>query len=292
MDHLDLALPDGRSLEVIASGPEDGTVLLFHVGTPMAAGRWELLTSTAAAHGFRTVTYSRPAYGRSTRRPGHLLVEAVDDVRAILAHFRAERFATIGWSGGGSRALACAAVLGARCAAATSVAALAPYSAGEFDWFAGMSTGNVKEFSAALEGEAALRTYLDSNFVRVSTLQGNAIRGMFGPALAGPQMIAADAFADFVATSFRASVAHGIDGWLDDDLALLHDWGFDLASIDRPVAIWHGGADTLVPVSHGRWLASRIPRARSHFPAQHDHMTLPVVMLDAIIEELVEMARS
>jgi pimeloyl-ACP methyl ester carboxylesterase len=93
-----------------------------------------------------------------------------------------------------------------------------------------------------------------------------------------------------VATSFRESVSQGIGGWLDDDLALTRDWRFDLTAIERPVAIWHGGKDTLVPFSHCEWLAQNIPHARAHFHEQHDHMTLPVAMLDRIVADLIEMA--
>src|SRR2546429_8030019 len=92
--------------------------LLFHVGTPMAATHFEPLSLAAASSGLRTVTYSRPGYGRSTRRPGHALADAAGDVRAILDRLGADRFVTLGWSGGGPRALACAAMLSDRCAAA------------------------------------------------------------------------------------------------------------------------------------------------------------------------------
>jgi pimeloyl-ACP methyl ester carboxylesterase len=292
MDRFDLVLPDGRSLEVLTGGPRDGMPLLFHVGTPMAATPFEPLAIAAARAGLRTISYSRPGYGRSTRRAGHTIADAAADVRAILDRSGADRFVSLGWSGGGSRALACAALLGDRCAAAASVSAVAPYSAATFDWFAGMSPGNVKEFSAAVQGADALRAYLEPAVERARTLQGQTVRGWFGPAASGPETAAlADAFAEFVAASFREAVSQGTVGWLDDDLALTRNWGFDLASIDRPVAIWHGGADTLVPVSHGEWMATRIPRARSHFYGEHDHMTLPVAMLDAIVEDLVAMAR-
>ena len=291
VNRFDLALPDGRSIEVMTSGPPNGMLLLFHVGTPMAAAHFEPLTRAAASSGLRTVTYSRPGYGRSTRQPGHALADAVADVRAILDRLGADRFVTLGWSGGGSRALACAAMLGDRCAAAVSVSAVAPYSAVGLDWFAGMSDGNVAEFSAAIQGEAALALYLEKAAGRVGNLQKDAVMGWIGPVAFAPDTASRAAyFAEFVATSFRESVSQGIGGWLDDDLALTRDWRFDLTAIDRPVAIWHGGKDTLVPFSHGEWLAQNIPHARAHFHEQHDHMTLPVALLDQIVADLIEMS--
>ena len=36
----------------------------------------------------------------------------------------------------------------------------------------------------------------------------------------------------------------------------------EVASIDRPAAVIHGGRDVLAPVGAGRWLAGRLPFAR------------------------------
>ena len=62
-----------------------------------------------------------------------------------------------GWSGGGPHALACAALLPGRCAAALLVAGVAPYLPGEFDWTEGMATENVDEFALAARGGARVR---------------------------------------------------------------------------------------------------------------------------------------
>jgi pimeloyl-ACP methyl ester carboxylesterase len=41
-----------------------------------------------------------------------------------------------------------------------------------------------------------------------------------------------------------------------------------------PVQIWHGEQDRFVPVSHGRWLAERIPGVDAHISASHGHVSL------------------
>jgi pimeloyl-ACP methyl ester carboxylesterase len=102
---------DGRSLEVVALGPGDGDVLLFHHGTPGAALAFRPLADAAAEHGLRTVLYSRPGYGRSTPSPGRRVADVAADVRTVLDAVGAERFVTLGWSGGGPHALACGALL-------------------------------------------------------------------------------------------------------------------------------------------------------------------------------------
>ena len=48
----------------------------------------------------------------------------------------------------------------------------------------------------------------------------------------GPHALTSD-FAEHLASTFRASVASGIAGWRDDDLAFVRPWGFGL-EIARP----------------------------------------------------------
>ena len=97
--------------------------------------------------------------------------------------------------------------------------------------------------------------------------------------------------AEFLAAVSRRAVSSCTAGWRDDDLAFARDWGFDLAEIERPVAVWPGGQDRMVPFAHGQWLAEHIPGARVHlYPGEGD-LCLGVKALDRIIDDLVAMTR-
>ncbi|MEO3794030.1 alpha/beta hydrolase [Nonomuraea sp. B10E15] len=65
------------------------------------------------------------------------------------------RFAVMGHSGGGSHALACAALLPDRVRAVVDVSGPAPYGAQGLDWFAGMSVSGRASLRAAVMGRAA-----------------------------------------------------------------------------------------------------------------------------------------
>ena len=54
------------------------------------------------------------------------------------------------------------------------------------------------------------------------------------------------------------------EGWFDDSIAFHRPWGFDVAGIDVPVAIWHGREDTAAPIAHARWLAGHIEGCTLH----------------------------
>jgi pimeloyl-ACP methyl ester carboxylesterase len=53
----------------------------------------------------------------------------------------------------------------------------------------------------------------------------------------------------------------GLGGWIDDEVANASLWGFDVASIDRPTAVWYDPNDTTLPHQHGEWLAAQVPGA-------------------------------
>jgi pimeloyl-ACP methyl ester carboxylesterase len=98
---LDQRLPDGRSLDVYLAGPESGTPLVYHMGTPAAGLPFAPTVKALAERGLRYVSFSRPGYGSSPRREGRSVVDVVEDTAAVLDAIGAERCHVIGWSGGG-----------------------------------------------------------------------------------------------------------------------------------------------------------------------------------------------
>jgi pimeloyl-ACP methyl ester carboxylesterase len=279
----------GRDLEVLVDGPQGGTVLLFHSGTPSAAVRNPLITNPAAKRGLRVVCYSRPGYASSTPSPGRSVADAAEDVEAILDALAAERFLTLGWSGGGPHALACAALLSERCLAAAIIAGVAPYGAAGLDWLAGMGQDNIDEFGAALEGEVAVSEFLEKAAADLAQVTGPVLADALGGLASGVDKAALTGeLADVLAESFRRSVSTGIAGWRDDDLAFTRPWGFELKSMRVPVAIWQGARDLMVPFDHGRWLAANVAGAQSRLLDDEGHISL-LNHIDRILEDLVEL---
>src|SRR5919204_169295 len=154
--------PDGRTLDVYLDGPERAVPLLFHNGTPSSGQLYAPFVEAASQRGLTMVSFSRAGYGSSTRNPGRSVADVIPDVAAVLDQLGAQRFYTLGWSGGGPHTLACAALLPGRLIGAATVGGLAPYNAKGLDWLAGMGDENVAAFSAALAGEEALRSFASS----------------------------------------------------------------------------------------------------------------------------------
>jgi pimeloyl-ACP methyl ester carboxylesterase len=66
--------------------------------------------------------------------------------------------------------------------------------------------------------------------------------------------------------------AHGVYGWVDDTLAHIHPWGFDVGEITVPVLLTYGLADAFVPPQHGRWLAAHLPTAQVEVNPEGGHL--------------------
>lgn len=287
-----LSLPDGRTLEILTGGDPAGFPWLYHPGSPSAAVPYAPFDEAARAAGLRLVTYSRPGYGGSTPRPlpasgRPAFADDVADVEAILDALGAEEFVTLGWSGGGPRALACAALLAPRCRAATSLAGPAPYDA--IDWTAGMAPENVAEYAAAAQGPEAYEAFLEQEFLQMLNVTGEQIAAALGELLSDVDLAAlTPELSEWLAATFRHAGAQGVVGVRDDGLAATGPWGFSVSDITAPVAIWQGREDRMVPFAHGEWLAENAPGAAAHLLDGEGHLSL-LARIDELLAELKQL---
>jgi len=257
-ESVNISTGDGRLLEALVSGPADGTVLLFHTGTPVG-----LVPLPAgldpAPMGIRTVLYARPGYGRSTPQAGRTVADAAGDIAAILDGLGAGTFLNLGWSGGGPYALACDALLADRCLATGVIAGPAPYTEAEASspvraWYEADEdnqlalAGDIDGFRQAVGAFVAQLAGAKAENVAAEAT-GDADRRFFS-----------QGYAEWVASFVRAGGVSGSDGAADDCLATLRDWGFPLASIGQ-VTIWQGTEDQFVPPYHAEWLRDHLPQA-------------------------------
>jgi len=288
-----ITTPDGRDLEVVSAGPADGRCLVWHSGTPSSAGIFAPALAETAKRGLRFVTFSRPGYATSTARPGRSVGDVAADVTVILDALGFDSFFCAGQSGGGPHALACAALLPDRVLATATLAGAAPYPAEGLDWMTGMGPENVEEFEASMKGPEALTTILERDAAQLVDVQPAEVAAALGGLVGDVDKQALTGeYAEFVANSFRRSVSSGIAGWRDDDIAFVTPWGFDLSAITTPVAVWQGGEDRMVPMTHGAWLANHIAGAEQHLLAEEGHLSLAIHKFGDVLDGLLSMAET
>ncbi|MEY9872285.1 pimeloyl-ACP methyl ester carboxylesterase [Streptacidiphilus sp. MAP12-33] len=262
MTSIEVKARDGRTLMAATWGdPRGAPVFLLH-GMPGSRLGQLPLERMLIRLGVRVVTYDRPGYGQSERRPGRLVRDAVEDVAAIADRLEVERFGVVGRSGGAPHALACAALLSARVVRTAALVGLAPRDAEGLDWYQGMTPSNIAAFRAGEQGLHRVGPLLAARLVDMRDQPQRMLEALRHELPPADLSVIADAgLRSTLSRNYAEALRAGVGGWVDDLLAFLQPWGFDVADIRGPVDIWHGEDDVFSPVDHSIWLARHIPHA-------------------------------
>jgi pimeloyl-ACP methyl ester carboxylesterase len=273
-----LETPDGRTLAFATWGDPDGFPVLSLHGTPGSRlNRWPNEDVYRRA-GIWYVTHDRAGYGQSDRRRGRSVADEVEDVAALADALGLDRFGVTGGSGGGPHSLACAALLPARVVRAVCVVGVAPFGAPgleEDDWLAGMDDSNVREVRKALAGEDELTPSLEQlqkemeervSVDPATVLDDFELSDSDRAELGRPEV------QELIRETIVEQNVNGVGGWVDDDLAFVKPWGFDVTSISVPVLVRYGLTDVLVPPAHGEWLAAHVPGCLVEIESSAGHL--------------------
>jgi pimeloyl-ACP methyl ester carboxylesterase len=259
MNQGEIQTADGRTVRYYDTGVTDtGLTLFWYHGTPQTGRLLDPVVGPAAIRGIRVVSCARPGYEGSTRLIGRSVADAASDVVAVADSLGVDRFVSVGASGGGPHALACAALAPDKVAGVVTFAGIAPY-VDDDDWFAGM-IGPEALRSAVAGLDARTRFAETDEFNEESFIDTDwaALSGAWG-------VLGAD-----------SQLASGIgdDGAIDDDLAYVTPWGVDLSTITAPVLAVQGELDRVVPAAHARWLVDHLASAELWLRPRDGHVAV------------------
>ncbi len=243
-----ITLSDGRRLAYVDTGARDGLpVFSCHGGL---SSRLDIAPAgkTATELGVRIISADRPGVGGSDPQPGRTVLDWPTDVAALADHLGVGRFAVLGWSAGGTYAMACAAALPGRVTRLGLVASVVPP-----DW-----PGMKREINR-----------MDRSFMALSHAGAPIERGVFAMMRAyAHRSPAAFARRSGAPADVAAQVGAALTQGLVDTSGVVHEyrlldrpWGFDPSSITVATHVWQGTADALVPERWGSRLAAAIPGA-------------------------------
>ena len=257
-----------RLLSYSDVGDPDGACVFFFHGAPASRLALVDLAETFAARGLRVVSPDRPGYGMSSPQPGRSLADWPSDVAALADALAIEHFAVAGHSSGGPYAVACAALLPERVSAALVIAGVT-----DMGW-----PGAWEGF---FESEATLMRVRDARqglawCVERFGADGSRFGDAAGLALPAPdeEYLADPANAAAMAATLAEAFRQGVGGYAQDILVQGAPWAFDAHAIRAAVDVVHGDSDTLVPVTHSRHTAERIPGAQFRPVPGHGHLSI------------------
>ena len=267
-----LTRPDGRVVAWTEWGPADGIPLLRVPGTP--GSRWSIRADRTpwAERGLRVLTTERPGYGASTRLPGRRFAEHADDLAAVLDASEIDHAHVIGGSGSTPHLLAFCARHPDRVRAASNLVGTAPMEADEIDRMIGL---NATAHPLAAAGDrAGLEALLGPVREQMLADPLGAFREVMDTAPESDKEVMTDPLwqAGF-SRALLESLGQGLDGWVDECLAISQPWDdVDLAAVRTSVTWYHAAGDRNCPISAARRLVDHLPDARFvEWPADAGH---------------------
>jgi pimeloyl-ACP methyl ester carboxylesterase len=207
---------------------------VYHHGIPKPRALTPEELAVFAEFGYSVAAPVRAGYLQSTPQPPAPMLADAATTAELVNQLGFDTFISIGFSGGGPRALGDALANPGASAAATFGTVAAPHL--DFDYL-GEIPEDERASMIALK-EAGLSVLPEFEKWSASTPEFNV----------------------------------GAAGWLNDELSMLNDWGFDPADIKKPVILVASEADKNVPLSHSRWLHRRIGAFGKAGPGSRQHL--------------------
>ena len=274
---LDVPVPGGRTLHVRDDGePGDPRVpLVLHHGTPQCGLVLSAQLDDARRRGLRVVSFDRAGYGGSPRHDGRRVADVAGDVAALADALGFDRFVTSGASGAAARARVRRPAArprgrrrerGRRGAARRRGAGLAGRHGRRQR--RGVRRGRGRPGRA---GGRSWRPRREEVLAATPQTLVDSMRSLLPPS---DVAVLTGELGEWLHASMARGLATGTDGWLDDDLAFVGDWGFSLADVRVPVLVMAGAHDLMVPLGHATWLAHHVPGATTMIDDAAGHLSL------------------
>lgn len=255
-----LFLSDGRRLCYAEFGPEDGYPVIMMHGVTGSRLQISPERQCLGEQGLRIIIPDRPGFGFSDSLDERSIYDWHRDVTELVDALGLERFALLGYSVGGSFALAAAKALQARVSRLTLVSPM-----GHFRDIKDLD-GMLPMFRILL-GLGRYTPNIAMALVRIigRSIRNNAERYYERVIEQSPQMdrevLGNRVIRDLYTQSMLEAARQGERDMIMEQLMMARDWGFEVEDITVPITIWHGEEDRHVPLGMARELQKKLPDA-------------------------------
>lgn len=282
-----IKLMDGRVLEYREYGDPRGTPVLFFHGCIHSRRTIHPHSKYAETNGIRLIVPERPGFGASTLLPRqHEPDLYAGDIRQLLEHLGIDKVRVFSDASGAQSAFLCACYLAQKIEKAAIVTV---YPEPRFDFP-----------EKALKAERImLRTYqklpavFHSHIARIITrnLSRNPDNYFNSVMDQMPEsdraIITTPEHRAIVAESFENAYPNNIRGFTDDFMQRVKPWPFDIGQCKIETVIWHGSANSIVPIETAKKIATTLSNATLRTVEGGGHYII-ISHWDEILAELVK----
>ena len=261
-----LTLPDsGKELTYRSYGQSDGVPVVLLHGTPGSRLLGDLFDDAAKSHGVRLLVPDRPGYGQSDPWPERSLSDTERIVTAVLDDAGVDSAGLIAFSGGAPHALATATQVPERITRLDIVAGATPPTISESTptlqrTLHRLARTTPRLLAGLLRTQAWVAARRPPAFVLQQYTTGEPTAGF------------SESAAETIKADFLEALAETPRGAVTELRNLGTPWECEYERIDLPVSLWHGRADSNVPLTDVRRLRDTIPTARLQILDDTDHL--------------------
>jgi pimeloyl-ACP methyl ester carboxylesterase len=251
--------PDGRRVLASVIGARDFRQVLFYShGFPASRLEATIAHERARDMGLTIVALDRPGFGGSDWYSGRRLEDWARDVALVADSLGVRRFGILGVSGGTPTAIAAAGELGDRVTVLSVVSGVSPLQ--HPGALGGMNFANKLLLQIGWQsprlGKGAIK-------VIASLWRANPVLAQLWFRLLLPEsdlrIGRRPVISRVISRAIREGLRQGTRGVVTDFELLISDWRHLLGQVGVPSYVWHGDADTYVPIGMGEILAKNIP---------------------------------
>ncbi len=278
--------PNGRGVQYsIIGSPELTRVVFYSHGFP--ASRIEAVVAHRAAlkAGVSIIALDRPGFGSSEWYPGRRFEDWAEDVQLVANQLRVEKFSILGVSGGTPTAVAAAAGLPERVASLVIVSGIAPVNS---EALRGMNWANrtLLSLGRRIPWFAKGCVWSIAQLWRTFPILIPVWFGALLPAV-DRAIIRRREVGILLAKNIKEAFCQGVRGVVSEFMLLTSDWESLLSRVKVPTTVWHGDADSYVPIKMGESLHRGISGSAFRTVAGGGHF----MILDTIGEVLESVAK-
>ena len=280
-----LVLNDGRKLAYEEYGDPRGRPVFYFHGYPSCRLEAEAWDTTARRHNVRLIALDRPGFGQSDHLDDRTIGDWPADIKEVAEQLGIAKFRVLGVSGGGPYVAACAAQVPELIERAAIVSgwgpADKPAAAAGLPWRTRATLAlwrllpilvQVSIWWLALNARLFPRQVLRFSRRRLPDADKRIVDR--------PQM------EKMRSRTLREVFRRGSRGPARELILFSRAWDIAPQDIGIEVLLWHGDADTVVPISMGRYMAGAIPNCRATYYPGEGHF-LAFDRMDEILTALV-----